>query len=297
LISPIDRNLKRAAIFELVIAGIFWGLSFPAAKISLKYFTPFGLGFFRPFFTFCLGEVIYFLFFKSKSQQRAPLKEAFIPGIILAGLIYSNNICLINSSSSMCAFLTCLYAVEVLAINKWYFKHDVGGVFYLCIFSALVGIALLTGIDTSESWIGILLGVLCSLVATIQILFINYKAPQITDVLRFNNYQQLWSSLILLPGGLIQGMRVPKASFTFEILVSFFFLCLLVGVFAFSLQVRAQKILSSHLASLLFLLESPFAVLFSYMMLGETLSIYQYWGGLFVFLACFFAVLSERTSN
>ena len=51
---------------------------------------------------------------------------------------------------------------------------------------------------------------------------------------------------------------------------------------AFYLQIKAQKVLSSTVSSLFFLLESPFALLFAFFLLGESLNMKQGIGALLI---------------
>jgi drug/metabolite transporter (DMT)-like permease len=62
---------------------------------------------------------------------------------------------------------------------------------------------------------------------------------------------------------------------------------------AFYLQVRAQAHLSATVSSLLFLLESPFALIFAFLLLGESLSTMEAIGAFLIFTAAVLASLRE----
>ena len=63
------------------------------------------------------------------------------------------------------------------------------------------------------------------------------------------------------------------------------FNAIVVSILAFWIQVRAQGAISPSVISLLFLLESPFAALFGYLCLGETLNPPQFLGGFLILLS------------
>ena len=57
------------------------------------------------------------------------------------------------------------------------------------------------------------------------------------------------------------------------------------SVIAFYLQIRSQKVLSDATASMLFLLESPFAAVFGFLILKEQLRPVQIGGAVIIMLA------------
>ena len=66
---------------------------------------------------------------------------------------------------------------------------------------------------------------------------------------------------------------------------------------AFSLQVLAQKTLSTTTASLLCLLEAPNAFMFAFIIFGEKLVGYQILGILLILGSSFFSVFIDRPKN
>jgi drug/metabolite transporter (DMT)-like permease len=69
-------------------------------------------------------------------------------------------------------------------------------------------------------------------------------------------------------------------------------------LFAFFLQIKAQKVLSPSLSSIIFLLESPFASLFAFLLLGDRMTPLQALGGVMIFVAAFTATqLGSARSN
>jgi drug/metabolite transporter (DMT)-like permease len=62
---------------------------------------------------------------------------------------------------------------------------------------------------------------------------------------------------------------------------------------AFYLQVRAQKQLSATVSSLMFLLESPFAMIFALILLGQGLTATESAGAFLIFMSAVFATFLE----
>ena len=61
-----------------------------------------------------------------------------------------------------------------------------------------------------------------------------------------------------------------------------------------SITLITEREMPSSLASLFYLLESPFSCLFAVLLLGETLSLKQGLGALLILAACLIAVLAEH---
>lgn len=116
------------------------------------------------------------------------------------------------------------------------------------------------------------------------------------DSFRFNVHQCIWAGAPLLALTIpILGLNVSPLGdqgHVWPVASAWYagwkpiggLLILAVGstLIAFALQVRAQKSLDPSLASLIFLLESPFAALFAVWLLGETISASQIVGGILI---------------
>jgi drug/metabolite transporter (DMT)-like permease len=109
----------------------------------------------------------------------------------------------------------------------------------------------------------------------------------------FNAFQSFWSALLSLVTVFIFSGPHWKG-YDFWALVGLASLTIGSTMIAFALQVKAQKTLSPSLSSLLFLLESPFAMLFGILLLHETLSLGQTVGAVLIFLSAYGAVHFER---
>jgi drug/metabolite transporter (DMT)-like permease len=66
---------------------------------------------------------------------------------------------------------------------------------------------------------------------------------------------------------------------------------------AFTLQIVSQKKMPSHIVSMIFLLESPFAAFFGYQFLGETLSGLNLMGCALILISVGLIPLAEHWKN
>lgn len=286
---------KRAAV-ELVFAGALWGFGFVAAAWGLQKFTvPEVLGY-RYIIAFILGELIYLgMNFKS---PRLPFKSDFnyaiLAGLLLGGMLILQTIGLQYTTATNSGFITTLYVIFVPVISHLVFKHEVTLTLYMYVAIALFGTILLVGVTTDKINTGDIWTLACSIVAAFHIIYIGRISNRVKDVFRFNNMQSLWSFIIVLPLLAAQ----PKLSFQTEHWLPWAgILALAIGssLIGFYIQVRAQRVLSNTTASMLFLLESPFAFLFGALFLAETLNFRQVVGACLIILASVLTIRWERT--
>src|SRR5690606_2778561 len=113
--------------------------------------------------------------------------------------------------------------------------------------------------------------------------------------------QSLWAAALLLPFFLFElftlsgGVSLFSVSSQVSFESLFGLLSLIFGstVLAFFLQLRAQSVLSPSLTSLICLLESPLALLFSLLLLSQPAGIWALAGAGVIFFSAFGATVTE----
>ena len=142
---------------------------------------------------------------------------------------------------------------------------------------ATVGLGLLT-LETLELKFGRgdTLTFLCAVVFALHILFIGRYSP-ISDFRQLVILQMAVSAVV---GSLAMPMLetpflVPDVPFTLYLFIT----GVLATAFGFYVQNRAQQFTTANRTALIFSLEPLFAALFSYLLLGQTLSPKEWLGG------------------
>lgn len=288
---------KQRAIAELIFAGSLWGFGFVAATWALQSFTAAETLLYRYLIAFTLGEVIRFVL-QPKTQWRIPRQElnyAMGAGVFLGGMLLFQTIGLKYTTATKSGFITSLYVVLVPLIQTaWLRGRGLDYRVWINVAIAFAGMLLLLG-DPRQDWNeGDLWTLLCAVIAALHIIYIGYAAKKEINAFRFNNYQSLFSIFTLLPLLVSQNQMTAQASSLS--IVGVFILGLAVSVLAFTIQVRTQKVLSNTTASMLFLLESPFAFFFGWLLLNERLNTLQFSGAGLIMIASILTILWERTS-
>jgi len=269
---------SRLPIFELLLASFFWGWGFIATKWLLPIWSFAEITFIRFLlpFVICIPFVL-------RHKPWSYFKASFFPGFFLGLTILTQTAGLMFTTATKSAFLTTLYVVLVPVINWFFFSIKPTKSLLYSLVLAFLGSILLTQNESqpfmdvlSGYGFGELLTLGCAVFASLQIISISLLAKNIENSFVFNIWSSLWTSLSSVPllfifptSDLMQVFYQPKA------LIAIASLTLLSTLLGFTLQVRNQKKLSSNLASLIFLMESPFAFILAFFLLGETVTLAQ----------------------
>ena len=278
-LKPLTKN---RAIFELILAGVFWGFGFVATVWALRAFTPAETLFYRFLTATVIGELAFFFF---KGLNLSFFKKDFFcalpAGFLLGGMLLFQTIGLQHTSATKSGFLTSLYVIFVPLISSWVFKISSHWKNYVLAIFAMMGTYTLMGANIDNLNQGDFWTIGCALFAAFHIIYIGRITNKIQSSFRFNNYQGFWCLLILTP---LLALQDSVNVSTSDALPWAGIACLGIAssLIAFFIQVRTQKVLTDTTASMLFLLESPFAAFFGYILLNERLTMSQVFGAVVI---------------
>lgn len=288
---------SRIAIIELILAALFWGWGYVAMKWALVDFSFAEITFIRFMGAFLLMAPRFH--FKTHSSNAL---LAFWPGLFLGATLLLQTAGLLYTTATKSAFISTLYALFVPIIGIVLDKKFPTLLFLIALALTLLGSALL--VELQAGLIGVGPGELLTLggalAAALQIYLIGYISKKIERPFVFNLWCCFWTGLIafallnFLPDhgwfNFISNVKQASAQSWFALLSMILFST----IAAFYWQVKNQKIISANLASLIFLMESPFAFLLAKQFLGETVSLYQLFGMYLILMGVSLAVLKGQ---
>jgi drug/metabolite transporter (DMT)-like permease len=303
----------RAAV-ELAIAGALWGFGFIAAMWSLNAGGPLAITGWRFVVAASIGlsfSALISWFRKTtrpKINWKLNLKTAGLPGLLIAGTLIFQTWGLQYTTATKSGFITCLYVLIVPLIEPLIGGPRPSRTVWLSALGALGGVALMCGLFTAQDLdqrsrlnLGDYLTLLAAFCASFHILAIDRVSGKLGrgfDSHKFNTAQSLVAGLPTLaialaiePGALTFPVRLV----TEPSVATIGFLSLAIGstLIAFALQVRAQKYIPPTTASLLFLLESPFAAIFATLLLSEVMGPMQLIGGAIILTSVGFSTFTS----
>lgn len=286
-------------LIELIVAGALWGFAFTATVWSLKAIDVPALLFYRFFGASLIGLIPLFLTAKSRhglwERIRTEGRTAWKPGIWLFLTLALQTFGILTTTATKSAFITTLYVV-IVPFAAWFTGQDKMRLRHLIwVAFALAGVALFQDLNLGNWTLGDSLTLLAAGAATMHILSVAKYAPLSKSPYILNLWQMFWTglfALMLFPLGVRWDLRALDSYGIFGMLSLIFG----ASIIAFYFQVRAQEKIPPNLASLLFLLESPFSAMFAYYLLHERFSGMQWIGGLVILFSCAAAILTEAPS-
>lgn len=290
------------AVLELTLAGIIWGASFTLVRWSLEDFSATTLIFWRFIIAFCIGELLHYIFAKELFRHSwGDARLALLAGIFLGLSLFFQTYGLNYTTATNSGFITSLYVVLIPIIGALFFGFKIKLHHLILSLLAFSGMGFLLNLDSFHLQTGEVLTLGAALTAAFQIIFIGRVAGSAKSAFRFNTYQTFWSWITILPF-LIFEVHTKELSLwpehpSWHSVASLVALALVVSIFAFYLQVRAQRVLSTTTSSMLCLLEGPFAFIFAAIFLAERLSFVQFFGAFLILLSCAFSVFIDRPKD
>ncbi len=292
-------------MLQLLLAAMIWGMSFICAINALEDFSTSTLIFWRFFFAFIFGEILFY-FFKPKhwKNSNSDIKLSAPAGVALALSLILQTHGLHWTTATKSSFITSLYVVLIPFAGFLFYKKPIRLKHIFFAVLAFIGMGFLLGLKNSSDLyfnIGDLFTLGCAVASTFHLLFVSAAAAKVNNGFRFNVYQTLWSLIILLPflfyEVYFKGVYLWPEVVHLKSVLSILFLSFFVTLIAFTLQVIAQKSVSSTTASLLCLLEAPFAFMFAFLLLGEKLIGFQILGILLILGSSCLSVYVDRPKN
>jgi drug/metabolite transporter (DMT)-like permease len=197
-----------------------------------------------------------------------------------------------HTTATKSGFITTLYVVFVPLLEVVILRRNLPWLLWVCVITSFIGMAMIVKLGVSDFNYGDLLTLICAVVMAVQIYVLGQISPKVKTPFVFNLVQSALSALFCLPFAMNPEFFKKMAilpSQPMQIWIGLLSLSFGSTVIAFYLQVKAQRVLSPTVSSVLFLMESPFALLFANLLLGETLGLSEGIGALLILTAGIFA--------
>lgn len=280
---------------ELFFAASLWGFGFIGTVWALEVMSAFQLSFLR----FGIASMVGLIFLANKSMRQTFMgnwRLSFLPGLFLFLTLYLQTWGLHYTTATKSGFITTLYVVFVPILESFMHKKRLPVLMWAYVILALIGTALIVNVGFEAINFGDVLTFICALFATVQIYYLSEVSPRVKRPFIFNVNQTAWAALLCSPVVFFQPLQKMPALANWPLTAFLGIGILIFGstLIAFFLQVRAQAHLTPTVSSLLFLLESPFALVFAAFLLGESLGLSQSIGAVLIFCSAVGASLISK---
>lgn len=292
-------KIKNAVI--LALTAFIWGTAFVAQSVGMDYLGPFTFNGVRNFIGgFALLTCIAIL--QKIEGKKMEDTEGTKKDLIIGGTVC--GICLFAASSlqqigiqytttGKAGFITAFYIVLVPVLGI-FLKKKIGWKVWTAVLISLAGLYFLCITEELSIGKGDVLIFLCALIFAIHIMVIDYFSPRVDGVKMSCIQFFVCGVASLMPMFLFEtptmkGMILSVGPLLYAGVLSS-------GV-AYTLQIIGQKNVNPAIASLILSLESCFAVLAGWLVLGQSLSFRESVGCILMFTAIILAQLPEKEKN
>jgi drug/metabolite transporter (DMT)-like permease len=285
----ITRGERLGADLTLLAAATIWGSSFVACRVAAAYLDPFlynGLRFFVAVLT-----LLPFVGQRLRSLTRVELWGGALVGLLLFGASSVQQVGLGLTTAGKAGLITGLYVVLVPLILALMWRRCPRWSVWIAALLAVAGLFFLSGLNADIADVGRASGagqfrltagdawiIVAAVVWAFHVVFIGQLAPRV-NALRLALVQYLVCGLLSLAlwlgrGGGQTAWTLIVRPFVQDLRVAWWAV-LYTGVFSiglgFTLQVVGQQRAPATDAAVIMSMETVFAALFGWLLLGETL--------------------------
>jgi len=277
----------------LLITALIWGSAFVAQSVGSRSLDPWTFVFTRYVLSaLVLIPVSVFSEKKAGKEENPAEKKTLLKGALLCGAFLglasiAQQAGIRYTTAGKAGFITTLYVVLVPLISL-FLGRKAERKTWICTLLGLSGLYLISVKENFTVGMGDALVILCALLFSFQIICVGYYSVRVRNVIKLSNLQFMAAALIVLPGLLI--FERPSITDICEGAPSVLYVGLFSGAIGYTLQVVAQKNTDPAVASLIMSMESVFAAITGWIVLGQSLSPRETAGCGILFLA---VILSE----
>lgn len=294
------KNMKGNLI--LLLTALIWGTAFVAQRDGVNYVGPFTFNASRTFLAavVLIPVVLGFKLFEKRSGDYKPVnKKITVIGGVFCGLALGVASCLqqiglVTTTAGKGGFITALYVIIVPLIGLVLGTKQPKKIWF-CVILAIAGFYLLCINEGFSLAVGDAFILACAFGFAIHITVIDRFLKKGADALIMACIQ-FWSAgiMMLIPTFVFE---TPTIDGIYAAGFSILFTGIMSSAVAYTLQIIGQRYTTPTLATLIMSLESVFAALAGWLLLGENLSLKELFGCVLVFAAVILAQIDFKKSK
>ena len=283
----------------LIVAALIWGSAFVAQRLGVNHLGPFIFNGIRMMIG-AVALVIYIFvrdaLIKKRGEGEYGSNRMLVTGGIICGLVlfaassFQQAGLTMGTTAGKSGFITALYIVLVPVLGI-FFRKRVHFLVWVAILIAATGLYFLAVTEELTIGVGELLTICCSVFFAMHILVVDRFAPHV-DGVKLSCIQFFTVGVLSLAAGALFEQYNPKA--IIDCIGPLLYMGVMSSGIAYTLQILGQKHIQPAAASIIMSLESVFAALSGWVILGEVLSGPEKFGCVLVFVGVILAQTPER---
>ena len=301
--NPAAGKESLSGIFMLTLCAFIWGTAFIAQSVGGEYAEPLTFNFARSVLATFFLTGCCLLFDKMKGRRPSILgsddplyKNRLLKGGITCGIFLSlacffQQLGIMYTTVGKSGFITALYIVLVPVLSYIVFRRSVSLLQGVSVGIAAIGmyfICINEGFSINK---GDLYTLICAFCFAAQIICVENIIKNL-DGVRLSLIQ--FATCVVINGVLMFVFETPSLTSLLSGWAPIAYAGIMSSGVAYTLQIVGQKHVSSVLACMLMSLESAFALLSGWIILGQAMSMREIFGCCLVFAAILLAQLPEE---
>lgn len=274
----------------LLIAAVIWGGGFVAQSAGMDYIGPFTFSAARDAVGFFVLIPVLLLLSDGRGKAlpaRLSVTRITLVGGILNGLVLGiadtfQQVGLTMTTAGKAGFVTALYMVFTPLLG-YFVGHRLTKRIAFCVLLAVIGFYFLCITESFTLTFGDLLELACAVFFAVHILTIDHFLLKQADSVKMAWVQ--FASAFFFSGMLTVLFEHPDAAAIWDARLPILYCGVLSSGVAYTLQIVGQKYTDPTIGTLIMSLESVFAVLFGWLVLGEVMTAREGLGCILVFAA------------
>ncbi|MCI6159691.1 MAG: DMT family transporter [Selenomonadaceae bacterium] len=280
----------------LLIAAVIWGGGFVAQSAGMDYIGPFTFSAARDAIGFFVLIPVLLLLTDGRgkalparlSVTRITLVGGIVNGLVLGVADTFQQVGLMMTTAGKAGFITALYMVFTPLLG-YFVGHRLTKRIAFCVLLAILGFYFLCIAEQFTLTFGDLLELGCAVFFAVHILTIDHYLLRQADSVKMAWVQ--FAAAFFFSGTLTMLFEQPDTATIWEARIPILYCGVLSSGVAYTLQIVGQKYTDPTIGTLIMSLESVFAVLFGWLVLGELMTGRETLGCVLVFAAVLLAQL------
>lgn len=276
-----EKKNTFKGILSLTICALIWGTAFVAQAIGAEFADPFALNWARSLLStafliclvYCIDKYqgkIFSLFGTNDSIKKNQLvKGGVLSGVMLTAASFFQQFGIMHTSVGKAGFITALYIVLVPLMAFIVFKRKITKLQALSVLVAIVAMYFISITEELSISQGDFFVLICAFFFTSQILCIDYYSEGV-DGIRFSMF--MFATCTIINAVLMFVFESPNFNLLLKGWAPILYLGVASSGIAYTLQIIGQQYCSPLLACMLMSLESVFALVSGWIILGQVMS-------------------------
>ena len=286
------KNFKGNLI--LLFTAVIWGSSFVAQSEGMDYVQPFTYNAIRMIIggMTLVPVILCFKFFSRKSEKeksvniKTTLIGGALCGLALCAASAFQQVGLVSTTAGKSGFVTALYVIIVPILQLILGKNQPKKI-WICVIFAIIGFYLLCINGDFTVSIGDLLTLACAFIFALHIIIFDRFLEKGADAMIMSCIQFWVTGIIMLVCMFM--FETPNINDIFRARYTILYTGVLSCGVAYTLQIVGQRYTAPTVATLIMSLESVFAAISGWLILGEQLALKEFFGCVLVFTAVIIA--------